>query len=140
MCQKRPCWPTPTDVQQLITAGYADQLMTDWWFDPEQGRTVYLLTPAIRGCEGGEAPPIPEGACTFLDAHHLCRLHSSGLKPTEGKLALCNGRSPATLHEQIGQSWDNANGRELVYTWEATANRGRRRSLLASSTPKNPRP
>src|SRR5512143_828032 len=89
MCQRRPCWPTPDDVQRLIETGYADQLMVDWWFDRDQNKTLYLLTPAIAGHESGEASAYPAGPCTFHDEAGLCRLHDLGLKPTEGQLALC---------------------------------------------------
>ena len=131
MCQRRPCWPTPADAQRLIEAGYADSLMLDWCFDREQSKTICLLTPAIHGREAGEAPAHPSGPCTFLDEQNLCRLHDLNLKPTEGQLALCHDRTPAGLHEQIGQAWDCDAGRALVDQWEANPPRGRRRVFLA---------
>ncbi|CAG0929969.1 hypothetical protein TFLX_01509 [Thermoflexales bacterium] len=126
MCQHRPCWPTPDDAQRLIEAGYADRLMVDWWFDREKSKTIYLLTPAIAGRESGEAPAHPEGQCTFLDEAGLCRIHDSGLKPTEGQIALCRNRTPADLHEQIARTWENDAAQALIDRWEADPPRGRR--------------
>lgn len=131
MCQRRPCWPTPADVQHLIAAGYADRLMLDWWFDREQNKTIYILTPAIAGRESSEAPAHPSGPCTFLDENNLCRLHDLDLKPTEGQLALCHNRTPDGLHEQIGQTWNGDVGRALIDRWESDPPRGRRLTLIA---------
>ena len=133
MCERRPCWPTPDDAQRLIDAGYADHMMLDWWFDTAVEKTIYLLTPAIAGRESGQAPAIPSGRCTFLDEHGLCRLHAAGLKPAEGKLALCKGRTPADLHERIAATWDAIEGRDLIDRWERNPPRGR---LRCSAKPK----
>jgi hypothetical protein len=111
MCQRRPCWPTPADR--------------------EQDKTVYILTPAIAGCESGEAPAHPSGPCTFLDENNLCCLHDLDLKPTEGQLALCHNRTPDGLHEQIGQTWNGDEGQALIDRWEANPPRGRRLTLIA---------
>jgi hypothetical protein len=125
MCTRRPCWPTPADAQRLIDTGLADRLMLDWWFDTDANRTVYLLTPAIVGRESRQAPAIPSGQCTFLDANGLCQLHDRGLKPTEGQLALCNGRTPVGLHERIGQTWDTTEAQTQIDRWERDGARGR---------------
>ena len=100
--------------------------MVDWWFDRDKDKTIYLLTPAIVGREAGEAPAHPEGQCTFLDAAGLFRLHALGLKPTEGRIALCGGRTPEGLHEQIARTWDDAEAQALIDRWEANPPRGRR--------------
>ncbi len=133
MCKRRPCWPTPDDAQRLVEAGYADRLMVDWWFDREQNTTIYLLTPAIAGREGGEAPVHPEGQCTFLNEAGLCQLHDLSLKPTEGQLALCQNRTPEGLHEQIGRAWDTAAAQKLIDRWEADPPRGRQLLFMAST-------
>lgn len=124
MCERRPCWPTPDDAQRLIDAGFADRLMLDWWFDHTQDKTVYVLTPAIAGREGRQAPAIPSGRCAFLDAQGLCQLHDLNLKPSEGKQALCKERTPADLHERIAQTWQGADGKAIIDAWEA-GRRGR---------------
>jgi hypothetical protein len=118
MCTRRPCWPTPEDARQLIAAGFGPRLMAEWWFDHAQDKTVFTLTPAIRGREGGESPAHPSGPCTFLNAAGRCELHDLKLKPTEGRLALCGNRTPEGLHEQIGRSWDNDDARVFVAQWE----------------------
>ena len=91
-------------------------------FDRDKNKTIYLLTPAIVGRETGEAPAHPEVQCTFLDEAGLCRLHDLGLKPTEGRVALCSNRTPEELHGQIAR-------------WEANPPRGRR---LLYGTTKSP--
>ncbi len=100
--------------------------MLDWWFDQDQNKTIYLLTPAIVGREGGEAPAHPDGQCTFLDEMGLCHLHKDGLKPTESQLALCKNRTPSGLHEQAAHAWDGVEAQALVDCWEANPPRGRR--------------
>lgn len=131
MCQRRPCWPTPVDTERLIAAGFGDSLMLDWWFDHEQNTTIYLLTPAIVGSESKQAPAHPSGPCTFLSEAGLCHLHDLGLKPTEGKLAMCKNNTPARLHEDIGRTWHSDVGRKLIDHWESDPPRGRRRALQA---------
>lgn len=133
MCQRRPCWPTPQDAQRLMAAGYAGRLMIDWWFDREQDKTVFVLTPALAGFESGEAPAQPSGRCTFLNGDNLCDLHALDLKPTEGRLALCHDRTPPDLHEQIGRTWNGDEARNLIDRWEANPPRGRRAFFAAQS-------
>lgn len=132
MCRQRPCWPTPDDARRLIAAGHAERLMVDWWVDPA-GRTVYLLSPAIRGWETAVAPIEPRGDCTFRTPNGLCALHDAGLKPTEGRLALCRNRTPDGLHDAIARSWAGEEGRGLLADWESSPPRGRRARLMAGT-------
>lgn len=136
MCERRPCWPTPSDARRLIDAGYASDLMLDWWFNTAANRTVYVLTPAIVGRESGQAPAIPSGRCTFFDEDGLCQLHMLNLKPTEGKQALCEDRTPQGLHERIAGTWDTLEGRDLIDDWERNPPRGRCLPLQRRSTRK----
>jgi hypothetical protein len=117
MCQRRPCWPTPEDAQRLIAANLGGRLMRDWWFDHAQDKTILILTPALQGREASEAPAYPKGPCTFVDAEGLCQLHSLGLKPTEGRLALCHNRTPENLHADTGRTWDSEAGRAVIQHW-----------------------
>lgn len=117
MCTRRPCWPTPADAERLVAAGFGGRLMREWWFDHSQEKTVFMLTPALAGREGAESPAHPSGPCTFLTADGLCELHAPGLKPTEGRQALCHNRTPGDLHESIGQTWNNAEALALVQRW-----------------------
>lgn len=83
-CKKQcdhPCLGTPTDIQNLINAGYENRLMPIIWTgakelgitDKEVPMTVPLQDPIT-------------GKCTFFK-NGLCELHDKGLKPTEGKLS-----------------------------------------------------
>jgi hypothetical protein len=121
MCTRRPCWPTPADAERLVAAGFGRRLMREWWFDHSHEKTVFLLTPALAGREGGESPVHPAGPCTFLTADGLCELHAVGLKPSEGRRALCHNRTPVDLHQRIGQTWNNAEALALVQRWLSQA-------------------
>lgn len=92
MCERTPCWPTPDEAQALIAAGFGDRLMTDWWY--ASPRNVRMLVPATVGHEGTLAPRVSrllgenKGPCSFLTADKKCELHSLGLKPLEGRVAI----------------------------------------------------
>ena len=114
MCQ-RPCWPTPEEAKKLIEAGYGDRLMSDYWARAESD--IHILGPALKGYEGQSTPFWPKGQCTFQDENGLCQLHDKGLKPYEGRKALCNGRTPKGLHEEVAMMWDNEEAQALVDKW-----------------------
>jgi len=69
---KRPCWPTPQEVRNLMNAGYGDRLMLDMW-----GRTVsggghiFIIAPATPGCEGTYSP---DGEFLSLDEEEFNEL------------------------------------------------------------------
>lgn len=116
-CLKRPCWPKPEEAEALINKGYAERLMLDYWVgDASDGSDIEIVSPAIVGYEGLPAPFWPQGMCTFLSADNLCELHSLGLKPFEGRVAICNKESP-TLHEDSAYAWNNNKGRMVVLAW-----------------------
>lgn len=114
MCQ-RPCWPTPEEAQKLIDAGYGDRLMNDYWARTKGD--IQILSPASKGYEGRMTPFWPGGGCTFQDEDGLCELHDLGLKPMEGRKALCKDRTPKKLHEKMAKMWDNPEAQELVDKW-----------------------
>lgn len=114
MCN-RPCWPTPKEAQKLIDAGYGNRLMNDYWCRDEGD--IQILCPANKGKEGSFAAFMPVGNCTFQDENGLCELHNLGLKPAEGKKALCGGRTPKNLHEKMANTWDNPEAQKLVGKW-----------------------
>lgn len=114
MCVHRPCWGTPEDAQKIIDAGLGGRLMLDWWSDSPQD--IYILSPAIIEWEGRSAPFWPTGRCTFLTKDNKCELHELGLKPTEGKLAICD-KDPDYLHRDVAMTWNNRKGRNLIKTW-----------------------
>lgn len=116
MCATRPCWGTPADVKAIIEAGFGASLMKDYWVgnfrnDPDDYGDVIIISPAIVGHEGEPAPYWPSGACTFFK-DGLCQIHD--IKPAEGKAALCKGRTPENIHEDIARSWDTPEGRAVV--------------------------
>ena len=75
---------------------------------------------------------IPKEHAPSLNVDGLCQIHDSGLKPTEGQIALCGGRTPEGLHEQIARMWDDAAAQVLVDRWEAHPPRGRQLLFNAS--------
>lgn len=112
MCERNPCWPTPDEARTLIAAGYGDRLMTDWWDDFPND--THLLCPAAEGHENRMAPAGPmffqidwhKGRCTFLTKEGKCELHTSGLKPLEGRVADCKESSAnQDLREHIIELW-----------------------------------
>lgn len=120
MCEQRPCWPTPTEAQALISAGYSDRLMDDYWAGgggPDGDEDIHLLSPAIVGRESGNAPFWPNGRCTFLSPEGLCELHDLGLKPFEGRVASCADDNTKGLHKAVALEWNNPKSQELVAKW-----------------------
>ncbi len=112
-CKSRPCWGTPADIQKLINAGLADQLMEDYWVGDEN---IMIIAPAICGSEGRHAPFSPYGRCTFLE-NNRCKVHH--IKPTEGaeSLPCSDSVNVQELHKRVAMTWDTAAGRALVKKW-----------------------
>lgn len=107
ICEQRPCWPTPQEALKLVESGFRDRLMVDYWVD-NYGE-IFVLSPAIRGYEGCDAPFLPLGKCTFLK-DGLCELHDLGLKPIEGRRAGCSSGEKELLeteviHEMVAMAW-----------------------------------
>jgi len=123
MCANRPCWGIPNDILRLIELGYAKRLMQDYWagnfsdkprkFDgSDDYHDIQIISPAIVGREGGGAPFMPFGRCTFLTADNKCEIHAC--KPTEGRKASCNHNTSVNVHEYIARTWDTPEGRSVV--------------------------
>lgn len=96
MCKRSPCFPTPSDALKLINAGHKDKLMV----------TAYLGMGFVMWVV---APMQTNTGCIFHNNDGLCDLHSSGLKPTEGKLAI-HDRSDDGLRESICETWATDEG------------------------------
>lgn len=125
MCLVRPCWPTPDEANQLITAGWTDHLMADR-FVTEDGGDLWLLCPAAVGHERGYAPsfgwagcPRPKRCALLTAEEYLCPLHDLGLKPLEGRLAIHGSKQNS--HWAIGCSWDTPEAQTLALGWMADA-------------------
>lgn len=113
MCETRPCWGTPEDIEKIINAGFGKRLMLDYWCDTPD---INLLCPAIVGYENKNAPFWPNGRCTFLNEKGLCELHDLGLKPTEGKVAI-HGKKDEDTHYEVAKTWKNEKGKILIKLW-----------------------
>lgn len=116
MC-RRPCWPTPDEAFELIAAGYAQNMMYDYWARIEGD--IGVIAPALKGREGDHAPfmPYSEDGCTFWH-NGLCQLHDRGLKPLEGRMTYaCRENEDGFDREQLVALWDTDDGRAVVELW-----------------------
>lgn len=78
-CQQTPCLGTPEDILKLIEAGYGENIKpTDWSAGQVMGVTKEII-PMYQ------LLMTPTG-CIFFESGH-CKIHHTGLKPTEGKLS-----------------------------------------------------
>lgn len=85
MCKNAPCLATPFDVITLMNAGYSDYLAPTCVASPNVIEHFGKPINAVALLYDKE-----KGACCMLDDDGKCKLHESGLKPLEGKLANCN--------------------------------------------------
>lgn len=99
MCKTAPCFGTPIDIQQLIAAGYKDQLIVTGWIDEEWD----VLWPVV-------APLATENGCIFLTPDNLCKLHTLNLKPTEGIYAHHDNPYGNKLRRNVCFTWINQLG------------------------------
>jgi hypothetical protein len=80
MCTRCPCLGTPSDILALIDAGYIDNVGVVTW---AAGVFVGIPPIPVVGLDMKK-----DGSCCMYD-NGLCKLHDTGLKPTEGKLVNC---------------------------------------------------
>lgn len=132
----RPGWPTPDEAEHLMDAGHAERLMLDWWCaDLDLPRTE-VLSPAIVGYEGKDAPDdlaggpfallfgssSSVGGCTFFK-DGLCGIHESGAKPLECRAAYHDREEEyeavENMHLEVARLWNSDRGRSLVARWKA---------------------
>ena len=121
MCEHRPCWGTPNDVEKMMAQepDLAKRLQEDYWVSTPDD--IRVPSPAVKGYEGRRAPLFPQGVCTFLE-NGLCTLHDKGLKPLEGRVATCKkGAKITKMHEEmradIVQSWNTPEGKATLAKW-----------------------
>ena len=103
-----PCWPTFAEAEILIDEGYSNKLVVDYWWGSRKMDCVKALRPL------GD-----KEVCCFQQEDGLCSLHDLGLKPMEGKLALCKKRTPKDLRDTIAETWACRIAQQFVRGWEA---------------------
>jgi hypothetical protein len=140
MCYHTPCQGTVEDIERLIDAGYAKNLMLDWWVGEDNkavsiGKSfgvseeelksvrkkdnpftedVMYLIPAIVGIEGKQAPFIRSGKCNLL-VDNKCSLHDKGLKPTQGQYACCKTQRMSI--DKDGKEYNIDERIFILHTW-----------------------
>lgn len=100
MCKQSPCFPTPADTLKLIEGGHKEKLTLTAYLG--MGFIMWVVAP-IQTING----------CIFHNSDGLCDLHQSGLKPTEGKLAIHN-RADDGLRESICETWATDEGISVI--------------------------
>lgn len=128
MCESRPCWGTPEEIEILMDMGETD-FMQDYWevFDEYDNdgdlvlskREIEIISPAIEDYSNRRAPEWPEGKCVFL-IDGLCYIHAAhgyDKKPKEGRETCCKTKNE-NLHEIISGLWDTKKGKEIVARWK----------------------
>jgi len=129
-----------------MQAGHTDRLQMAWWFggfSEDNWDSVPVLCPTVsaeaklkidgerRDLMGGldsliEFNPYRHdwyhAKCVFLEKDR-CALHHTGMKPIEGRLALCTTKQPKLfepddLHLSVARLWDTDLGAAAVKQWE----------------------
>jgi len=146
MCYNTPCMGSVDDLEKIIDAGYAKNLMLDWWTgtgdrtDKQSQEIrkltrrenpfvndVFYLVPAIVGVEGKKTPYSRNGKCNLL-INNQCSLHSLNLKPIQGRMSCCKvdrvyldeeGKEQ-DLDERfpILHTWNTERGQKLIERWK----------------------
>lgn len=119
---RRPCWPTPTEVEHLLAAGYGQHLMLAWWEGSQaQGGYTMVVCPALQGYSGFYAPDPedwPQAHCIMQTPEGLCHLHEARLKPLEGRLAsACSPYPGARVRRALAALWATPEGKRVVDYW-----------------------
>lgn len=116
LCGNCPCMGTPKEIQALIDAGYSDRLMICTDNDPSLDYTV-VMPKIVEDRTGKPKKRAGEsdrrGRCVFYQ-NFQCLLHSQGLKPSEGRVAMHDVDTPRLFYHHMARSWNGKQGRELV--------------------------
>lgn len=117
-CSTVPCLGTPSDILRLMDNGFAQHIWpTDWYAGMAIGTTDHPI-PMFQ------LDNVPGHGCAlFKDG--LCTIHTTGMKPTEGKLS--SHVMQHITHRKKSISW------QVAKTWEDPANA----SIIAEITRKN---
>ncbi len=115
-----PCNGSVEDFEKLIDAGFAKKLMLDDL--PNNPPLPPTLRPALKGYGGKRSPweTWTEKGCIFWDSKGHCKLHKSGLKPTEGKIGI-----HGNFYEYVNKfteitktDWGTEKGKLLIEKWK----------------------
>jgi hypothetical protein len=83
-----------------------------------EDRGEHVLSPSVCGMEGLMVP-MQKGRCTFFTNAGLCKIHNSGFKPIECRLASCRpaaGTGEAETNEMFAM-WRSPAGQAAIEKW-----------------------
>jgi len=110
MCARSTCLGTPTDILNLIEAGYVDKVTPGIW--------AAGLLAGIPPIHMVQLTNTPKGCIMFDSENGKCTLHHTGLKPLEGILAIHSGNplaSNAHPTVAVAKTWlDNRNTETVI--------------------------
>lgn len=144
MCYNTPCMGTVDDIERLMNAGYAKNLMLDWWggtghFEGEPGspiraakrkqnefeEDVPYLVPATVGNGGKKTPLNKRGKCNLL-VDDKCSVHH--IKPILGRNACCKIDGDMEIIDGVEilkderidvlRTWNTQRGKDLIARWK----------------------
>ena len=77
--------------------------MLDWWDEDYSLPYTELLSPAIIGCEGGNAPSFLGTGCCIFFIGGLCAIHP--VKPIECRNGCVKEDCDPELHLKVATMW-----------------------------------
>ncbi len=121
-CQHKPGWFTPDQIQPLadnlgLTPSqlFKEHLGVDWFADSDGRPDVFVLSPKLKGTEGGEMfPGDPRGECHWYQ-DGKCAIHGIG-KPLECLQLghLTDGTLVYGTKLPLVDAWNNPDAQKLV--------------------------
>lgn len=101
MCKQSICLGTPSDILELVKAGYGDKLAPTLWAAGRVAGIPHIPMVQIIQKQDNSCLLFKNGKCT---------LHEAGLKPTEGVLAHHSNTRVKPEHHLsvvVAQTWTN---------------------------------
>lgn len=103
MCLRAPCLGTPNDILKIINNGLGEHLQESIWATG----MIFFGHPTL--IEMVQLEHTNKGCCMYENGK--CKLHNTGLKPTEGVLATCNPileiQHVAQLSLIVAKEWES---------------------------------
>ena len=111
-CLTCSCLGTPEDIEKIIDAGLGEHIKETEWL---AGVIMGTMKSSILMYQAEYKDKT--GCVFFVDG--LCRLHASGLKPTEGKLSHHSTRADnfnpkRALALLVAKEWINPENQEII--------------------------